>query len=537
MRRTCTSHPPAAVFALVLGCLFACAGPARAQAPISPARYNAPPGYRTKEFTLVRTDAWFHLFYIRENLILGAPTERSLGHAISRDLYHWTEQDTILPVIEDTFEGSQIWAPHLIRSDGLWRMFYPAMRHDPEQGYHIAQTMTSATSPDLYDWTRRETPLFDNSIFPWAYHDTTSNLGMDCRDPFVWWDDQHGEWLMYVATRPASQPGAMAIGIAGSSDLEHWSDRGLVPLTLPNVSFSDVAESPLILRRDATPLLFMWTTNSGQSLTYGTSNDPLTGWTNSRRLRSMLGTTTTGWWAAETLDDGPRHYFASVHDTWIDFWDMVWTSNEAFLLLAPDHGQAISASFDRADALPGDSVRVELASVGSVGRSLDLQWVRIRGTAVDTLNAPDWGLPDSVTVGPDSAVVCFAVSPMLGDGRTCLLSVAAGNAGETMPPDTLAIGLTEIVYSDPPEPPEPIVKQFTPIYIPRIHRVHFKRAPTASAWTVDVFDVRGRLCWTGRGAANETLLEWPVGAARPGVYFARARAGSGAAAVGKFVVF
>ena len=52
----------------------------------------------------------------------------------------------------------------------------------------------------------------------------------------------------------------MVIGIAGSTDLEHWSDRGLVPLTLPNVSFSDVAESPLILRRDATPLLFMWTT-------------------------------------------------------------------------------------------------------------------------------------------------------------------------------------------------------------------------------------------------------------------------------------
>jgi hypothetical protein len=537
MRRTCTPRPPAAVLALLLGSLFACAGPAFAQAPISAARYIAPPGYRTKEFTLVRTDAWFHIFYIRENLIVGAPTERSLGHAISRDLYTWTEQDTILPVIEGTFEGSQIWAPHLMKSDGLWRLFYPAMREDPANGYHLAQTMTSATSPDLYTWTRRETPLFDNSIFPWAYHDTTVALGMDCRDPFIWWDEVHGEWLMYVATRPASQPTAMAIGILGSSDLETWSDRGLVPLTLPAVSFSPVAESPLILRRDATPLLFMWTTNSGQSLTYGTSNDPVTGWTNSRRLRTMLGYTTTGWWAAETLVDGPRHYFGSVHDTWIDFWDMVWTSNEAFLLLAPDKAQAISASFDRAGALPGDSVRVELATVGSVGRRLDLEWVRIRGTYVDTLNAADWGLPDSVTVGPDSAAAWFAVSPFLGEGRSCLLSVAVANAGATLPPDTLGIGVAEIVYQDPPELPEPIIGQFFPVFRPRFRKVEFSRAPGTAAWTVDVYDVRGRLCWSGRGAAHENVLEWHVGGARAGVYFARARAGNGAPARGKFVIY
>jgi len=81
------------------------AGAARAQplGPISPAEYYAPPGYRAKEFTLVREAGWFHLFYIRENNIIGGPTEQSLGHAISRDLYSWTEQDTILPVLPGTF--------------------------------------------------------------------------------------------------------------------------------------------------------------------------------------------------------------------------------------------------------------------------------------------------------------------------------------------------------------------------------------------------------------------------------------------------
>src|SRR5437762_954245 len=79
--------------------------------PISPALYFAPHGYRAKEFTLVRDAGWFHLFYIRENTIAGAPTEQSLGHAISRDLYTWTELDTILAVLPGTFEGTQIWAP------------------------------------------------------------------------------------------------------------------------------------------------------------------------------------------------------------------------------------------------------------------------------------------------------------------------------------------------------------------------------------------------------------------------------------------
>ena len=213
------------------------------EAPASPARYVPPPGYRTKEFTIARSDGWFHIFYLRENLIPGVPTQLSFGHAISRDLYTWAEQDTILPVVPGTFEGTQMWAPSLHRIDGTWFLFYPGMRHEPALGYVNAQSITCATSPDLSTWTRRETPLFDNRLFPWSYDDSLSGTGRDCRDPFLWWDATRAEWLMYVATRPAARPQSMVIGIAGSTDLEHWSDRGYVPLTLPNVAFSDVAES------------------------------------------------------------------------------------------------------------------------------------------------------------------------------------------------------------------------------------------------------------------------------------------------------
>jgi len=545
MHRTGTPRPPRWPTVLCAVALFVLASRAWAQAPTSPARYIAPKGYRTKEFTLVRSDGWFHLFYIRENQIPNAPTERSLGHAMSRDLYTWAEQDTILPVVEGTFEATQIWAPHLVKIGGLWHMFYPGMRHEPGLGYNLAQSITEATSTDLFQWTRRETPLLDNSIFPWAHYDTTVTLGRDCRDPFVWWDAAHGEWLMYVSTRPAFNPLCMVIGIAGSSDLETWTDRGYVPLTLPDVAYSDVAESPAIMTRDGNPLLFMWTTNAGQSLTYGTSSDPVTGWGNSRRLRQMLGHTTIGWWAAETLTDGPRSYFANVHDTWIEFWDQTWTGPADFVLLPPDSLQILSTRFVPEQALPGDSALVTVASANGTGRGVGLEFVRLRGAIADTLDAPAWGLPDSLTLDADSGSVPLVVSPLLGDGRPCLLIVRAKGVGESVTPDTLRVGVREEPYEDPPpEIEEPPVQIFRPVWFPRLRQMQFVASRAPEAWSVDVFDVRGRRLWTGRAAAGERTLVWSVagqpgaGAGTPpGIYFARIRAGNAPAQKLKLAIF
>jgi hypothetical protein len=533
MRRTRTPRSPRWPIVLCVLALFALPPHAGAQAPTSPARYVPPLGFRTKEFTLVRSDGWFHLFYLRENVIPNGPTERSLGHAVSRDLYTWAEQDTILPVVPGTFEATQIWAPHLVKAGGVWHLFYPGMRDEPQLGYNLAQSITEATSTDLFQWTRREAPLFDNSIFPWAYYDTTVALGRDCRDPFVWWDAAHGEWLMYVSTRPAFNPLCMVIGIAGSSDLETWTDRGYVPLTLPDVAFSDVAESPLILTRDGAPLLFMWTTDADQSLTYGTSNDAVTGWGNSRRLRDMLGHTTIGWWGAETLADGPRSYFATVYDSWIQFWDLHWTGPEDFELTAPDSLQILSTRFLPDGALPGDTAQVAVATVNGTGRSVALEYVRLRGDTADTLDAGAWGLPDSLTLGADSSAAPLVVSPYLGDGRPCLLVVRAKGAAESAPPDTLQIGVREATIEDPPPPvDEPPIEGIRPMWLPLRRQLQFVAEHAPRAWSVDVFDVRGRKLWTGHAAAGERTLTWsPAGAAGtgagapPGIYFARVRVG------------
>ncbi len=543
-----------ALLALIVGLgpifvSFATPMTSRAQlAPSSPARYVPPAGYRPKEFTLVRDQGLFHIFYLRENLIFGVPTQLSFGHATSRDLYAWAEQDTILPIVPGTFEGTQMWAPSLHRIDGTWFLFYPGMRDDPANGYQVAQSISYATSPDLYTWTRRGAPLFDNTVFPWAYFDPRTGSGRDCRDPFLWWDAIRGEWLMYVSARPASRPQSMVIGIVGSTDLEHWSDRGQVPITLPGVSFSDIAESPHVFSRDGSLLLLLWTTDSGQSLNFGRSTDAVTGWNTSRRLRSMLGYSTSGWWGSEMVKDGERWYFGTLFDSSIDFWDATWTAPDTFRLSPPDSLQLLSARLVPDRAAPGDTVVLEVVAVNAAGRAAALTLIRREGQLSGPLLAADFALPDTLSLtGDTTRVACLLPATLAGAPFLIDVRVAAG----TVVADTLACVRREdgTTGADPlPDPDPPTVR----IAYPRRGVVRFVRAETAPGaavaaeaphFVVDVRDVRGRRVWRGEGDGFARALDWRtdggagLGRVAPGIYFARARVpGRAAVATLKVVV-
>ena len=529
MHRSCARNLPCLLAALIgvaaLGVMPGLPGPAPARAqegPTSPARYIPPPGYRPKEFTLVRDQGWFHLFYLRENLAPDVPTQLSFGHAISRDLHLWAEQDTILPVIPGTFEATQVWAPSLHRIAGTWYLFYPGMRNEPPD-YLMAQTISYATSPDLFTWTRRGAPLFDNTIFPWAYVNPASSIGRDCRDPYVWWDAARGEWLMYVAVRPATQPQSMTIGIAGSTDLETWSDRGQMPLALPQVAFSDVAESPHVFSRDDSLLLILWTTDAGQSLTFGRSTDPVTGWNTSRRLRSMLGYSTSGWWGSEMVRDGERWYFGAVHNDWIDLWDAQWTAADTFRLAPPDPLQLLSVRFDPDRAAGGDSVRFEVHAVNATGRRIAATFLRREGAWSTPLLPAELALPDSLELTGDTTTFA-CVAPTVTAGRGFLIEAAA-TLGSTVR-DTLALVAREDSLTATPGPePDPTTVR---VIYPRRTVIRFVRDQDAPAgdMRIEIRDVRGRRIWTGDAGGMARALDWTAvdGSGRrvaPGVYFAR----------------
>jgi hypothetical protein len=510
--------------ALALGA-GAAAPPARAQeGPTSTARYFPPTGWRPKEFSLVRDNGWFHLFYIRQNLIPGAPTQRSFGHAISRDLFTWTELDTILPVVPGTFEATQVWAPSVHRIGDTWWLFYAGMRDEPALGYRLAQSIGAATSSDLVHWDRRSEPLFDNRIFSWSYFDTTVNQGHDCRDPFLWWDEGRGEWLLFVATRPVFQPTAMVIGIAGSTDLEHWEDRGYVPITLPDYTYSDVAESPHLLTEDGSLLVLLWTTNAGQALSTGLSSDAVSGWNTSRRLRSMLGYSTLGWWGSEGLVDGARSYYAEIHDLWVEFWDLAWTAPDTFRVAPPDSFQLLDARFDRAACSPGDTVRLVVESLHGSGRSAALDFVHADLPGRPPLVAADLALPDPVVLTGDTTVVDWIVpTPPGGEG----LVVGVHTPGAGGPGGSLAIVVPPSRDGGPVDPPPRTPRLVRPI-LARGGQVRFVHADPADGFTVRVFDARGREVWRATAPPGQRVLTWSVGGgagggrrAAPGVYFAR----------------
>ena len=64
-----------------------------------------PPNIRAKDFSIIKHDGLYHVFYIRHNNQLpNALTVTDLGHASSPDLYNWTHLPPILPRPESGWE-------------------------------------------------------------------------------------------------------------------------------------------------------------------------------------------------------------------------------------------------------------------------------------------------------------------------------------------------------------------------------------------------------------------------------------------------
>jgi len=244
--------------------------------------------YRAKEFCVVRKDGVFHLFYTRDDLTASfANSTKDLGHFVSRDLFQWTELPPILPVRENKWDNSHVWAPHIVVTDSLYYMFYAGVTKIPGVADEFQQ-IGLATSTDLVNWTRLDAPVFTCDQAAWTYCDARVPLGGNFRDPWVMPDpDSTGRWLLLYAGLQDSITGQMMIGVATSSgDLTQWRDHGPVTSTGWANSFSFLIESPLALPHAGLWYLF-YTTDSGHPINYETTPDllaPAGQWSSQRRL-------------------------------------------------------------------------------------------------------------------------------------------------------------------------------------------------------------------------------------------------------------
>ena len=366
---------PAAV--LLLGAVLAC--PARASWMVPPAPD------RPKDFTILKRDGLYHLFYIRNNPNLPPEsTQVDFGHATSADLYFWDTHPPVVPTRPGLFDRSHVWAPSIVLRDGVYWMFYTGVSDTPSVDV-LAQRIGVATSVDLETWNPVDEPIFTGNAVSWAWWDSLGSTPF--RDPFVMSDPTSpGRWLMYYSTAPASDPAAMIVGVAASDgDFTRWYDLQPLWITYRQYSFNDVVESPHLFEHDGLWWL-LFTTNSGQPISYATtSSNPLAPpeqWIYRGRLANMLNLNTAAWFASEYLRDGLIEYLCYVNGDRVEISRMVWQPNQPrFSLQQPDLFHVGTLAWQQPSVHEDSTATIRITSKWWSGHTLDLEafWVDSTG--------------------------------------------------------------------------------------------------------------------------------------------------------------
>lgn len=226
-----------------------------------------------KDFSMVRgPKGRYHIFSITGDLFgdhgwSSDGQERTFSHCSSADLRHWTMHPPVISISDKAypdgngrFKDRNVWAPHVIEHDGKYWMFYTSINQ------HVSQTISLATSKDLFEWTEYEgNPVF--SLEERGVANFQRKGWADCRDPMVFVDG--GKFYIYV-TANAKGPGHCgAVVVAESEDLIHWMNAQVA------VRAKVVSESPQVWKHGNT---YCMTTSSVGANTY-TSDHPMTGWT------------------------------------------------------------------------------------------------------------------------------------------------------------------------------------------------------------------------------------------------------------------
>ncbi len=235
----------------------------------------ANPPYRPKDFTMVKKDGVYHLFYIRHDTTVPmSETEFDFGHAVSTDLFSWTQLPPVLHARDGAWDNHQVWAPSIVERDGVYYMFYTGVSDSAALPWAGWQRTGIATSTDLMTWNRLDAPIYSCLQVPWCWCDST-NRNTGFRDPFVMPDPNvPGRWLMYSVTFPSSDTLGMIVGVAASDgDFTQWTDLKPLWITQRAYSWNAIVESPHLFPHQGLWYLF-FTTNAGQPISYAIGPDP-----------------------------------------------------------------------------------------------------------------------------------------------------------------------------------------------------------------------------------------------------------------------
>lgn len=206
--------------------------------------------------TIVRVGEEYHLFSEMAPLEVepGSSGIRVVGHAVSRDLFHWEE----LPVALEcgpagSFDADNIYHMDVLIHEGTWFMFYTGL---DIAGPGQRQAIGLATSPDGITWTkhpgnpvlRADPRWYEPSIPREATYQEKDFGRLWFRDPVVVRDRENDRWVMLVVARDASRHPDVrgCLALATSDDLLHWQPR---PPVFSTGRFHTI-ETPSVFERD-----------------------------------------------------------------------------------------------------------------------------------------------------------------------------------------------------------------------------------------------------------------------------------------------
>ncbi|MGC4106172.1 MAG: family 43 glycosylhydrolase [Thermomicrobiales bacterium] len=174
----------------------------------------------------------YHLFYLKDYRDPAGHGEVTPWfHLSTTDFVTYEDHGEAIPRGAVDEQDLFIFTGCVIEHDGLFHIFYTGHNHHLREAGKPQEAIMHATSPDLMTWTK-------DPANPILFADPARYEVDDWRDPFVFWNEEAGEWWMLLAARglegPSHRRGCVAL--ATSPDLVSWTIRE--PFWAPGLYFT-----------------------------------------------------------------------------------------------------------------------------------------------------------------------------------------------------------------------------------------------------------------------------------------------------------